>query len=327
MRYSLCSRFRGTLLGAALGEMGCKSTRDVTRTHPQGQLLDRGVKQPKKAVRADSNWERLAVLGGRSLIRLGRFDLDDWRDAYAKEVGNNLTEHSSSPDWNNPPSTKAIVATLPIALFFHENEIKLRQNVQQLMAWQNDPACFDGALAVGYAIAQCLNEKLNPTTLIPQTIDFLGESPTQVAHQLAQVQTLLEQGAGLERAVTQLCRNAQPGTCIALAFYCFLSTLEDLRLSVLRAGRTRYQPQITSAISGALSGAYNSTVGIPIHWRLLLSRPDIKPLAAWGMTTEAEMLELSDSLVAVWSGVYDQEAHLADMTIPAIAAPRVIRSP
>lgn len=298
MRYSLSSRFRGTLLGAALGE------NFASHVKRQSQQLD--------------GWHKMAVLGAESLIQLGRFDLDDWRALFLRE--------SSTQNTMNHVSTKAIIATLPIALFYHENEIKMRQNVQQLVAvWQDDPVSRDGALAVGYATLVSLTEKLNPAELIPQTIAFLGERQNQMSQQLAQVQTLLEQGAGLERAVTQLGRNAQPSTPIALAFYCFLSTLEDLGLSVRRAARAGYQPQITSAITGALSGAYNSTAGIPISWRMALSRPDAK-LTAWGMTTEAEMLQLSDSLVAVWSGVYDQVTHPTELTpVAAIAAPRVMR--
>lgn len=298
MRYSLSSRFRGTLLGAALGE---NFASHVNKQSPQ---VD--------------GWDKMAVVGAESLIHLGRFDLDDWRALFCRE--------SSNQDAMHRASTKAIIATLPIVLFYHDNEIKLRQNVQQMVAvWHDDPVIRDGALSLGYAIAKCLTEKLNPFDLIPQTIAFLGETQYQMAQQLAKVQTLLEQSAGLERAVTQLGQLAQPSTPIALAFYCFLSTLEDLPLSVRRAARTGYQPEITSAITGALSGAYNSTAGIPISWRMALSRPDAK-LAAWGMTTEAEMLKLSDSLVAVWSGVYDQVTHPTELTpVAAIAAPRVMR--
>lgn len=294
---------------------------------PQVQLLNRGVEQPNWHVRANFQWGRLAVLGAQSLIRLGRFDLDDWRDTFGKESVLNQFSASPEQDAMNLVSTKAIIATLPLALFYHENEIKLRQNVQQLMAvWQDESiVTMDGALAIGYAIAMSLTEKLNADSLIPETIAFLG-SHTQLAQHLAQVQTLLKQGASLERATAELVRDAQPSTPIALAFYCFLSTLEDLRLSITRAVKTGYQPQFTSAITGALSGAYNSTAGIPSTWRIALSQPDAKPLAAWGMTTESEMLELSDSLVAVWSGVYDQATYTAAlMPVAAIAAPRVIR--
>lgn len=324
MRYSLSSRFRATLLGAAIGETRYAPKHfpypDATKPQAQVQLLNCSGAQPKLPVVPPGG--RLAILGAESLIRLGRFDLNDWRDACGKDSLLRIMA-SSEQNVTNCLST-AIIATLPIALFHHENEIKLRQNLQLAVPGQDQAVSRDGALAVGYAIAQSLNEKLNAATLIPQIITFLGEPETQIAQHLSQVQTLLAQQASLVRAVNELSQDDLSSTPIALAFYCFLSTLEDFRLSVMRAALTRYQPQITSAIAAALSGAYNSTSGIPLNWRLALST-DAK-LAAWGITTEAEILHISDSLVAVWSGVYSLAIHPTNNTqVAAIAAPRVIR--
>ena len=316
MRYSLCSRFRGTLLGAAVGKMVW--TTGVTEKSGKGENKN-----------TLSSGERIAVLSIQSLIRLGRFDLEDWRNTLsAADSILQPFETFSEQNAMNCRHLQAIIGTLPISLFYHENEIKLRQNLQLAVVdgWQDDTIIQDGALAVGYALAQSLTEKLNPASLIPQTIDFLG-SQTQLAQALAQVQTLLEHGAGIQLAVTHLGGDTQLSTPIALAFYCFLSTWEDLRLSVVRAAQKGYQSQLTSIITGALSGAYNSTPGIPVTLRMALSRFDAKHLLAWGIKTEAEVLELSDSLFAVWSGVYDRATNQNDLTSPtAIAAPGVIRS-
>lgn len=328
MRYSLANRFRGTLLGAAIGEIiglsssatGNFSYPDASKPQAQAQL-NHSVEQPKLPVAVPGG--RLAILGAESLIRLGRFDLNDWRDACGKDSLLRTFMASSEQNVITRLST-AIIATLPIALFYHENEIKLRQNLQLVAPGPDQAVSRDGALAVGYAITQSLNEKLNTATLIPEIITFLGEPQTQLVQHLLEVQTLLEERASLERAVNELSRDALSSTPIALAFYCFLSTLEDFRLSVMRAALTPYQPQISSAITAAISGAYNSTCGIPINWRLV-SR-DAK-LAGWGITTEAEILQISDSLVAVWSGVYSLATHPTDDTqVAAIAAPRVIRT-
>lgn len=299
MRYSLSSRFRGTFLGAVIGLN--KYNAVIPKSFSDATELKQSAEQSKFKV------ERLTVIGAENLIALGRFDADDWHEAFTKNLGENL---------KNYPAT-AILATLPIALFYHENEIKLRQNLQLALValGQDDSLIQDGASAVGYAIAQSLKEKLNGVTLIEQTITFLG-TQTQISQQLVQVQTLLQQQASLEHAVTQLSKDSQPTTAIALAFYCFLSTLEDFRLSVVRAAQTSHQPQLTTAIAGALSGAYNSVSAIPISWRLAADDVSL----AGG---EAEILQLSDSLVAVWSGVYNQAIHPSEVT--AIAAPRVIR--
>ncbi|BBD67918.1 hypothetical protein NIES4072_47800 [Nostoc commune NIES-4072] len=309
MRYSPISRFRGTLLGAFLGE-------SLSTGNIQSQsYLDLG---------------RMAVLGTESLIALGRLDLDDWIARQQQESLNLAV--------TDDISIKIILATLPVALFFHENPIKLRQNLLHVLKiWEDDPIVRDGTLAVGYAIALALTEKLNPRTLIPQTISFLGQTPTSIPKKLLTVQNLLEQGAGLSRAQAEFAKEELSNT-ISMAFYCFLSTLEDFRLAVLRATHngnfmqhaTPLTSQTTGAITGALSGAYNGIGGIPVNWQLLLQRNS----PVWGLASFSQMLKLADAFVAVWSGVYDLTLNPTELTeegyevalLCVYAAPRVIRS-
>lgn len=313
MRYSPISRFRGTFLGAFLGESLASGGKIQFQSY-----LDLG---------------RMAVPGTQSLIALGRLDLDDW-------IGHQQQE-SLHLVLDDDISIKIIIATLPVALFFHENPIKLRQNLLRVLKiWENDPVVRDGTLAVGYAISLALTEKLDPLTLIPQIISFIGETPTSIPKQLLRVQSLLEQGAGLSRAQAEFVREEKLSNTIAMAFYCFLSTLEDFRLAVLQATHNsnskmqdapRLSSQATGAITGALSGAYNSTGGIPLSWQVLLLQ---RNSPAWGLTSFSQMLELADALVAVWSGVYNIALHPSELTeegcevglLSVYAAPRVIRS-
>ncbi|MBE9050582.1 ADP-ribosylglycohydrolase family protein [Nostocales cyanobacterium LEGE 11386] len=318
MRYSLINRFRGTLVGALLGEMLAK---DADKHSQIGSEVD-----------------KIAVLGTKSLIELGKLDLDNWLERH----------HQKSPhlDITEKVSPKVIIATLPVALFFHENTIQLRQNLLHvLQIWEYDPMVRDGTLAVGYAIAQSLTEQLQPQTLIPEIIAFIGETPTLLPQQLLKVYELLNQGAGLETAQAELSKEQESIYAVAMAFYCFLSTLEDFRLAVSRATYKEQawrqetgflQIQTISAITGALSGAYNSTVGIPVKWQVLLSSAN---LTAGELANFSQMLELADALVAVWSGVYDVALHPGKFPekgcvrfdeqaaqLCVFAAPRVIRS-
>ncbi len=313
MRYSPISRFKGTLLGALLG----------------------GSVAPGGKVQFESSLDlgRMAVLGIQSLIALGRLDLDDWIERQQEE-----SPHSAATD---DISIKIIIATLPVALFFHENPIKLRQNLLRVLKiWEDDPVVRDGTLAVGYAIALALTEKLDPLTLIPQTISFIGETPTSIPKKLLRVQNLLEQGIGLSTAQAEFAKEEKLSNTIAMAFYCFLSTLEDFRLTVLQATHndnsqvqdTRLlSSQATGAITGALSGAYNGTGPIPVNWQVLLLQ---RNSPVWGLTSFFQMLELTDAFVAVWSGVYNLTLNPRELTedgcevapLSVYAAPRVIRS-
>ncbi|HLO87778.1 MAG TPA: ADP-ribosylglycohydrolase family protein [Nostocaceae cyanobacterium] len=292
MRYSLVSRFRGAFLGAFLGE--CIASQEGH----------------------DINLGRLAVISTNSLIRLGRLDINDWLEH--RQLGANNS-------WG-----EIILATLPVALFFHESPIKLKQNLLQVLKiWgQDDPILQSATLAFGYAIAQSLVEKLHPFTLIPQTIEFLEVSSNSLTENLLKVNNLLEQSASLEIAQDVLNQSEKLSYNFALSFYCFLSTLEDFRLAVLRATHqdSYGEKQAISTITAALSGTYNSTAGLPVSWQVLFS-PKNSP--AWGLNSFSQMLELSDALVAVWSGLYEltpnQSYHTTAKCPPSFAAPRVIR--
>jgi len=311
MRYSLGSRFKGTILGALLGEKTAFSRRN--------QLQGAGTLKITSL-----HWSDMTIECASSLISLGRFDQQDWQKAKQQELTN--LENSY---W-------AILATLPVALFFHENPIKLRHNL--LLAaqiWENDPVVRDGILAVGYAIAQSLTEKLTSISLISQTISFIGETSTDLPQQLLKVNNLLEDGAGLERVQAEFSKEEKLSHSIGVAFYCFLSTIEDFRLSVLRALQNSHRSPEISAITGALSGAYNSAVGIPISWQVMLVQANS---TEGQVSSSRRMVELADALVAVWSGVYDlalcpdevseEGSALAPhlVSLQATAAPRVIKS-
>ncbi|MDF5711100.1 MAG: ADP-ribosylglycohydrolase family protein [Nostoc sp. S4] len=308
MRYSLVSRFRGTLLGVLLGENLDFGRGIQPQNYPDGTMA--------------------MIVGIESLISLGRLDLNDWI----------ARQQKASVDL---APTNIILATLPVALFFHENPIKLRQNLLDvLQIWDDDPVVRDGTLAVGYAIALALTEKLDPLTLIPQIISFLGETPTSIPKKLLRIENLLAQGAGLETVQAEFTSKEKLSNTIAIAFYCFLSTSEDFRLAVLRATKnghtiedaTSLMARSTSVITAALSGAYNTTAGIPLNWRLFLQRN----LPASELTSFEQMLELADALVAVWSGLYDnvrlhpkeltqQGCAMSRVMLSVYAAPRVIR--
>lgn len=228
---------------------------------------------------------------------------------------------------------------MPVALLYHDDELKLRQGLEQWgKVWQNHLEINLSNLAVGYIITQALTDRLEPHTLIPKIINYLGEGETLLVDQLRQVEKLITQGTNLDTAVSKLSKNArylekqlkfaegqqQPLSSsylisVPLALYCFLSTPEEFRLAVLRAARTGWATQ-TCPIVATLSGAYNSISGIPVEWR---QRMGVELL---GMNNEMEILSLAKSIWAVWSGVYNPNTMTGNL-VPAVAASNIIRPP
>lgn len=329
MRHSLLSRFQGTLSGMALGEaLGYyrRATRSLStpaQTNPY--YWHPGlIPLPADSHRQELAWGRAAALSAETLIKRQIWDSTASEQVWRGGLANGLLEPCAT-------GMERTIAAVPVMLFYHEEPFKLRQVLEQTaQQWEADENSMSGILAIGYAIAAALRETLEPTTLIPRTLNFLrheSESSTPLLDLLEQVHGWLQQQADLSTVISRLQAmsaaensvNARRGSeGIALAFYCFLSTLEDFHLSLIRAARSPISPQLVCALTAALSGAYNSRTAVPLSWRLSCAS-----LWTWGMALE-EIEELAARLLAVWSGAYDPEG--LDAGSVAIAAPNVIRS-
>ncbi|MEG5058519.1 ADP-ribosylglycohydrolase family protein [Microcoleus sp. A2-C5] len=377
MRHSLLSKFQGTILGAVLGDsIGLQYQRELAgiprRTedlqpilqltkHQQltlsGAKLALNSASSKILTSKHSKCGRLAVASAQSLIRCNGLDFKDWGDTWEVFAKSEIY-HSQNTEFQsllNP--CEVAVAALPCAMFFHENKAKLREKIMlatDVLPNENKAELQTAVLAIGYAIARSLKQRLDPATAIEQTIAYL-KTDNALTELLLQVQILLEKGADLETAATHLCKSAtalrerqgegekklqtesivNPENLIpiALAFYCFLNTPEDLRLSVVRAARCGITGQITCALTGALSGAYNGVAGIPVEWRQVsLAEVKSQQLAEgrepslWGTGSDAKIVELANNLFAVWAGVYKPDTGLDSAALArSVAAPYVIR--
>ena len=298
MRYSLTSRIRGTLIGGLLGQI----------------LASTQSEEPFYCT--------AGVQGIKMLIARGGFDLNEWNKF-------------QSSTWNSElPADlmllNSISGALPIAFFFHENHLKLRENLL-LTIKSHNPLIRDAVLTVCYLVAQSLNEKINPNTLVREISFFIGETTTDIPIKLQQVNNHKVENLGYSELQNCLGKENNISNIIAVAFYSFINTKEDFRLTCLQAIKNPHNSKVCGAIAGAISGAYNSMAGIPITWHLGL---DEAKLAQWGLTSFSQMVKLADALVAVWSGVY----HVLPQTIEikederdlispleAIAAPYIIR--
>ncbi|HBW57321.1 MAG TPA: hypothetical protein DEF27_05755 [Oscillatoriales bacterium UBA8482] len=306
----LDNQFQGAFLGIVLG-------------YQLGQLkLSSEIPSPGSSL----NWGELIPRLTQSLIKHQGFNpIDYWLLVANHREEPQKWEISQKPAVSFPQGlnsgSEVAILGFPLALFFHDNLNAL----QQLGANQPEPVApvWDGVLAMARAIAQILTQNPELDQLIP---NLLQQLPTEsvLSAKLEQVQTLLQQKASLETAVRQLTQTPKPQqrvladlepenwTALALGFYCFLSTPEDYSLTVLRSRQTRYHPEITAAISGALSGAYQGLIAIPVPWRLELSDPCVWPLTHPEIENnyvkpnpiQGELLQLAQNLFALWSGVY-----------------------
>ncbi|BAZ10513.1 hypothetical protein NIES4071_23350 [Calothrix sp. NIES-4071] len=312
MRYTLKSRFRGTFAGAILAL--------------------------KVASENESEYISQAYINTtfscKSLIAQGKFDVN----CFDLQTGVKRSEQLVL--------FNTFFSALPVALFFHEDLSKLRHNLLEVARAHSDNLVIrDSVLAIGYAIAQSLNENFQ-TSILSEIIKFIGETPTNVPQKLQTVNDLINSQVSLEQASTELYKVNTVFNTVATAFYTFLKSIEDFRLSVslsLKSNTSNFSNHdyfLSGAITGALSGAYNSALGIPISWQMKYLRSNSTKKAE---NDFLQMLRLTDELLALWSGAYEFDNQEPDRSrgkslcnyLPLLeenshlriyAAPRIIRS-
>jgi ADP-ribosylglycohydrolase len=343
MQRTLVDRFRGVLLGAVVGN--CLGTQFQGKSYQE-----RRWQQQTWSSINDQHGSMHPVLslmlgGANCLVHHGCWVTPDghlWQQKGLGDRSASLTD------------VEIAIAVLPIMLFFHEENTKLQQQLQQAFAilkgsliqdaWQKDSGWVP-IQVIGEAIADMLREQFDPNTAIVQTLRQLQTVETPWFNQLRQIQTLLETKASLESVRMHFLKSSDAisqGSTITSALYSFLATPRDFYLSLLRAALLDEQPDLTCTLVGALSGGYNGWSGIPVGWRVgtkplkslseqfdsdffsenqllpLLSHPK-KPLTS-------EIVQLADYLLATWSGVFAPGKFTAvSHQVSAIAAPRVIR--
>lgn len=222
---------------------------------------------------------------------------------------------------------KLAIATLPIALFFHDDLLLQQQHLRQtVQTWGGTPSMEDWAAVFGYAIAQMLKEQLNPSQLISHLLsDWSGADPDlrqrspQILPALELLGSLIEQGTASRLTVLRLEELLpQDHKTIALALYCFLCTPDSWQLSVLHAARFLPINPVLGALTGCLSGAYNSHSSLPIAWKTASLQSFS---CAQSSSAPITCAELATRLLAAWSGMFDSSHRLAANTLP-VASPR-----
>jgi ADP-ribosylglycohydrolase len=299
MLYSLLSRYQGALCATALARGTIDRLQSTDLSEREWHNLDGWVT-------INPTYGNARALPGamvEALIQQGQAGLEIFFADRCWQPANELDR------W---------MALIPLALFFHEDHARWQQSLGKLATGLQLPSTLiDGAGVVGYAIARALDDTLDPATLIPQTLNHLklSKAKPELGQQLATVQTLLDLGASLEETRILFARRrsihfqnlTDDAIAIALAFYCFLSTPEDLRLSVLRSLRLQDRSPLVTVVTAALSGTYNAYGSIPAQWR---------------MATDDQIRKLSLRLYAAWAGVCDASQIPSEWGLPAVAAPR-----
>lgn len=245
----------------------------------------------------------LLVTGFDSLIRTGKFNIQDWTQPTFTDI--------LSPE-------RSLVAMLPLMLFFHDDRVKLREILVDVShRWQLDWETCSSAVAIAYIISRSLTESLNPRTIISQLLDETVNLHPHVFQSLSILDRIFDRSSSLHQVAQRFHLNSHPIiTPTVLAIYCFLSTPEDFSLATRRAYQID-RSQLTCALTGIVAGAHNSLTGIPLNGYIATQDRE-------------QWLAAAANLLTAWAGVYQQDSSMplvaANAVYPlAVASPRVMQ--
>lgn len=299
MRYCALGRFKGAWLGSILGEAlaNHKYTSErikIIRYQPQQWL------SPRNAIAE-------ALIKNKELAAQSILDNN-----------NNQLKNSKNSD-------RASLLLLPLIIFCADNIALFKDIVTHNNLYLLESAeAIEDVLIWGCAISLALKEKLggkdlDASSLIEQVLMGVGVSNTSLIKKLEIVDQAWRRGSSFNELLEELSSfGDRSQTAIALSFYCFASTPEDFALAVKRAANTGNLALTTAALTGALSGAYNSWTGIPLYWNI------------FGNENQAyrEVMTTAKELFDTWSGIYAPRDHhiFSDSVFSAVASPLIIQT-
>ncbi len=251
------------------------------------------------------------LTGISRLTHPDRFSPQDWAQ--------NILPDISSPD-------RAIVAMLPLMLFFHDDRVKLREIIIDVShTWQLDWETCSCAVAIGYIISRSLTESFNPRTIISQLLDEMTNLQPTLFQALGEIDhgssladdRLSGRSSSLQQISHRLMATAPPMiVSTVIAIYCICATPEDFGIATRRAYHAGDRSQLTCALTGILAGAQNSLSGLPLNGLLATAE-------------RSNWLGMAENLLSAWAGVY-HEYHAANLPTSgsyplSVASPQVMQ--
>lgn len=260
----------------------------------QGGLLGSFVGQwlPQESTDSQSVLPYLQI--GQSLIHYlvekNQLSEQDWLNIY-QQYPNELKKARSGD---------LILGLLPLILYEHDSARELEQQMELVgFCWQKNPEIIQNVLIYCYLCGLILKEQFQTQQTLDHLIQVSQTRQTSLSNQLGLVKDLLNNAVPLRQGMKQLISQGTSNQiAIVLSLYCFISTPENFQLSIKRAWQISEQFPLSLALTGFLSGIYNSISGFPVRWRVATQNFPLTP------SIQQKTVQLFTS----WSGVYDLNA-------------------
>ncbi len=321
MDYCILGRFQGALLGSIIGEALADRANLSERTkiiqyQPQDWL---SARSKITDILIQAHRLEVGFLGDRLNDQLKSVDLGDLL-SQGNLVGEALAKETA---W--AVTNRILLILLPLIVFHLDNLDVVRQTVAQYNSKQPNITEIKEDISIwSYFLSLALSnrfaiDRTNVSSIVKQVLTGVEVTKTSLVKKLEIVAQAWEHGHSLNNLAEELSNMENLSqTAIALCFYCFASTPKDFRLSVKRAANLNNNMALpTTALTGAVSGAYNGLAGIPRKWD------------RFGNQNQAyqQAKKTAQQLFTTWLGICVPENNqfFDDSSVNAVALPNMIQ--
>lgn len=289
MPISLANRYRGCLVGGAVGDALGMPTENMTRSqivskygprineyHPKpNRRLEKG-QWTDDTVLTLATAESIAINGlfipSNIATRMGHaFRKERWR-GFGTATKTALTRIGKGYHWNESgvslgyfSGNGAAMRAAPMALFSYGDMDHLRNIC--LMAFiitHKDPESINGGLAIAYMIAKILNNSFDERTIISDLMSYIG--PSVMSDALDNVGNLLAAGVDTESAAEKIGTSPLVVDTVGISTFLFLRNKDSFYNAVSESAAIGGDTDTIASIVGSMTGAYLGEQSIPEAW-------------------------------------------------------------
>jgi ADP-ribosylglycohydrolase len=292
----MLGRFQGSLLGLAIGDalgMPVEGAKASKIRDELGRVLE-FMDAPWRFLKA-GQWTddtKMMLCHARSIVERGRVDSDDTALKFVQWFASNDWRGMGGATYESiqrlrsgvPPDESGkkgemaagngvAMRIAPVGLVDCLDLERLREDCRAAAIITHDnPEAVAGGQAVAYAVARGARGDLEPATLIPDTVEFIG--PCKVAENLQLAASFLDTDMEISEALARLGTSGYVVETVASAFFSFLRAPDDFEETVSRAVEGGLDADTTGAVAGSVSGAFNGLEAIPERWQLGVEAAD-----------------------------------------------------
>ncbi len=310
------NKFRGTLLGAAVGDsMGmCVEELPIDEVvlHYGGEIRELCDPHPAspasflKAGETSSEFEIVKIVA-ESLAEKGRLDIRDILERYIswseKEELHNYVDPSfllavealkeGREIERGGSSIEGALSAIPLGMFHYTNPPLAVEGAKAVvMLTHRNEFVLDAASVIAVSVSECLQSRFYLQDEYKYFIELLKTfvEKEETKYYLDRVKALLDRDASYEEAVDELGNGSFALEALSQALFIFLKTPDNTENAIIHAvnsyGNYGGDTDSIALLTGAFAGAYNGEESIPAIWKTKLKQ-------------YREIIELADRLYKV----------------------------